>query len=81
VATKSAFDSASERQWMAQWRKAAAALEGQRARELREMTEEQASAAAEALLDLAGSAPLNPSRETHSGLVELQSYLKKLRSQ
>jgi hypothetical protein len=66
---------------MAQWRKAAAALEVQRATELREMTEEQASAAAEALLDLAGSAPLNPIRETHSGLVELQSYLKKLRSQ
>jgi hypothetical protein len=45
------------------------------------MTEEQAAAATEALLDLARSAPLNPGRETHSGLVELQSYLKKLRSQ
>jgi hypothetical protein len=66
---------------MAQWRKAAAALEEQRARELREMTEEQAAAATEALLDLARSAPLNPGRETQSGLVELQSYLKKLRSQ
>lgn len=70
-----------QRQWMAQWKKAASALEAQRARELCEMTEEQAAAATEALLDLALSVPLHPSRETHSGLVDLHSYLKKHRPQ
>lgn len=43
------------------------------------MTADQAAAAVSAVLDLATSVPLRPARESHSGLVELQAYLKKLR--
>ena len=68
-----------QRQWVAQWKTAARALSEQRAKELREMTAEQAAAAVSAVLDLATSVPLHADREFHSGLVELQAYLKKQR--
>ena len=51
-------------QWLAQWKRAAQALSQQRAKELREMTTEQAWAASAALLDLALSLPIRPDRET-----------------
>lgn len=70
-----------QRRWVAQWKAAASALRSQREQELRTMTVEEAWAATDALLQLAESSPLDSKRETHSGLVELQSYLQRLRTQ
>jgi hypothetical protein len=61
------------REWMAQWRAAASELAEQHARELRELTGEQARAAAESLLELGASLPLAPDRERTSGLVVQQA--------
>jgi hypothetical protein len=58
---------------MAQWREASLALAEQRTRELREMTAEQALAAADALLSLALVIPLAPARLTDSGLARQQA--------
>jgi hypothetical protein len=62
-----------EQAWVAKWREAGPALAEQRAQELREMTEAQALAAAEALLSLALVFPLSTSRLTDSGLVRQQA--------
>ncbi len=69
-----------QKKWVAQWKKAASGLDEQRARDLAGMTDAQASAAIAAVLDRAASLPLRSDRETHSGLVELQAYLRKLGS-
>jgi hypothetical protein len=61
-----------EQAWVAHWRRAGAALARQRARELRELTPEQALAASEALLALALTVPLGPRRVADSGLVAQQ---------
>jgi hypothetical protein len=67
-----------EQVWVAQWCEAGPALAEQRARELREMSEAQALAAAEALLSLALLHPLNASRLTESGLVRQQALFHRL---
>jgi hypothetical protein len=79
MASSKSLTADEQRQWVAQWKTASRALSEQRAKELREMTADQAAAAVSAVLDLATSVPLRPARESHSGLVELQAYLKKLR--
>ena len=56
-------------------------LSEQRARELRGMTAPEAWAAIDSVLALPLSNPLPKERLTHSGLVELQEYLKQLRLQ
>jgi hypothetical protein len=66
-------DRSVEQAWVTRWREADLALAEQRARELREMTDEQALAAAEALLSLALVVPLAPSRLADSGLVRQQA--------
>jgi hypothetical protein len=60
---------------MTQWRDAAVALEEQKSRELRTMTEAEALAATHAILDLGASLPLAPDREVTSGLVVQQALL------
>lgn len=61
---------------VAQWQDAGATLADARRRELREMTDEQALAAAEQLLDLARHLPL---KSTGSGLVEQQRLFARAR--
>jgi hypothetical protein len=68
-----AVDRASERAWVMQWRHAAVALEEQRRRELRALTEQEALAASDALLCLAAALPLDTRRLTDSGLVRQQA--------
>ena len=64
---------------MAQWRAAAVALADQRARELADMTDAAALAAAEAVLSLAALASLHVDRLESSGLVELEALLHRHR--
>jgi hypothetical protein len=65
--------SEAEREWLRQWSRATTALADQRGRELAAMSDEDALAAADAVLDLAALAPLNPDRVSSSGLVEQQA--------
>ena len=62
-------------EWMDQWQRAGRALAKQRARELREMTEEGARAATVDLLDLGARTPLPEHRLRWSGLVVQQALL------
>ena len=64
---------ADERQWIEQWRAAGQALRAQRARELAALTDEEALAAADALLTIAAAAGLPPVHRTTSGLVQQQA--------
>ena len=61
-----------QREWLKQWESAGPALAERRKKELRELSERRALAAAEALLSLVTSAPLDPSRHDYSGLGEQQ---------
>src|SRR5688500_2388746 len=63
------------RAWMAQWRAAGPALAEQKRHELRALTDDQARAATDALLELGASLPLHSSRESSSGLVTQQAVL------
>jgi hypothetical protein len=65
-------DHAAQRRWLEQWRGAAVALQEQRRRELRLLTDERALAASDALLSLASAQALSPHRRDNSGLVEQQ---------
>lgn len=66
--------------WMEQWRSAGPELEEQRARELREMTDEQARVMTDAVLDLGARAPILPDRRQWSGLVVQQALFHGKRS-
>jgi len=66
-----------EQKWLAQWRRAATALEDQERRELESLTDEDALKASDALLALSSTASLEPGRTETSGLIELQSLLHK----
>lgn len=66
-------DSHAQQRWMRQWRSASVTLEEQRRKELREMSAQQALAAADALLSLAPLVALHPARLTDSGLVRQQA--------
>jgi hypothetical protein len=68
-----------ERRWIEQWRAAGPALAALRRRELREMSDEQALAAAESLLALAAVLPLDPKPSERSGLVAQQALLHRRR--
>lgn len=65
--------------WLKQWRAAGPALEEVRRRELRELRDDEALAAAEALLSLAASSPLPEERRVSSGLVAQQALLHRRR--
>jgi hypothetical protein len=62
-----------EREWVRQWRDAAVSLAEQRQKALRQLTDQQALAASEALLSLVTTVTLSPSRRTSSGLVQQQA--------
>ena len=64
-----------ELEWARQWRDAAEALADQRRRDLRQMSEADALAAADNLLSLAKTVLLSPARRASSGLVEQQAIL------
>ena len=61
--------------WLKQWQAAGPALEEVRRRELRRLRDDEALAAAEALLSLAASSPLPEERRVSSGLVAQQALL------
>jgi hypothetical protein len=65
--------------WMRQWREAARALDQDRRAALAALTDEQALAASEAVLSLAGAHPPSPARRTTSGLVEQQALFHRQR--
>ena len=66
------MDVVAQRAWMQQWRQAATALEEQRRRELRLLSDHDALATSEAVLSLALLTPIPPARLTDSGLVSQQ---------
>jgi len=68
-----------EREWLAQWRQAGAALERVRANELARLCGADALAAADALLAIGATMTLPASRVAWSGLVELQRQLHRNR--
>jgi len=68
-----------EREWVAQWQRAAVALAEVRARELASLSDTQALAAADTLLAIGARAPLQVHRRTWSGLVEFQRLLHRRR--
>jgi hypothetical protein len=61
-----------EREWLAQWRRAGAALERVRADELAHLRSAEALAAADTLLAIGASMPLPADRVAWSGLIDLQ---------
>jgi hypothetical protein len=69
-----------EREWLAQWRRAGAALEQVRSDDLANLSHAEALRAAETLLALSGSTPLPADRALWSGLIELQRQLHRGRS-
>ena len=64
-----------EREWMAQWRRAADALARVRAAELSHLSAADALAASETLLAIGATMPLSLERLTWSGLIEFQRIL------
>jgi hypothetical protein len=66
---------ADQRRWIAQWTAARSALRAQRAAELAALSDEQALAAADALLSIGQLADMAPARRTSSGLVQQQALL------
>ena len=65
--------------WLKQWQAAGPALKVVRRRELRELRDDEALAATEALVSLAGSSPLPEDRRRSSGLVAQQALLHRRR--
>ncbi len=65
-------------QWLRQWKSAGPALAEVRKRELRELTDEEALRASEAVLSIPAP-PVSPERWTTSGLVEQQAWFHRLR--
>jgi hypothetical protein len=74
-----AMDEGAARAWMAQWRGAEQALAAQRKRELRALSPRDALAASDALLSIAVSIALPPSRLRSSGLVAQQALFHRRR--
>jgi hypothetical protein len=68
-----------QREWMAQWRQAGAALERVRADELARLGDADALAASEVLLALGATVPLPMDRVTWSGLIDCQRRLHRKR--
>lgn len=67
-----------QKQWLEQWRFAEKALWEQKRQELQNLTEQQALADSDMLLEMALSAWRDPKMETYSGLVEQQRLFHKL---
>lgn len=67
-----------QRLWLGQWQDAAAALQQQKANDLRSLSASEARQAAGTLLSLAGQIYHDPKRWRTSGLVEQQRWFQKL---
>lgn len=67
------MEATAEQLWLAQWQEAAVALEEERRRRLAQLTDAEALRDADAVLALAGTAPVSEERGTSSGLVVQQS--------
>ena len=63
--------------WMEQWQAAASALQQQKAKDLRTLSDSEAGQAIESLLSLAGQIYTDPKRWQTSGLVEQQRLFRK----
>jgi hypothetical protein len=72
-------DARLHRKWLAQWRRAGAALKRVRADELAILSAADALAASETLLAIGAQVPLSVDRLTWSGLIEFQRYLHRRR--
>jgi len=68
-----------EREWMAQWRRAAPALAQVRADELARLPAAEALAATDTLLAIGAKVALPVDRLTWSGLIEFERYLHRPR--
>lgn len=68
-----------EREWMAQWRRAGAALAQVRADELAGLSAADALAATDTLFAIGATVPLDADRLTWSGLIDFQRYLHRRR--
>lgn len=66
------------RRWVAQWRFAAIELPRQKRRELRALTEKEAIATADMLLDMKSNGWSPPERRVSSGFVEQQRLFARL---
>jgi hypothetical protein len=66
-------DAEAQREWLRQWKDAAAALAALRRGELARLSDERALAASEALLSLVTTVSLSPRRLHWSGLVQQQA--------
>jgi hypothetical protein len=71
---------AAQAEWMRQWRGAAQALAEEHRVRLAALTKEEALAASEAVLSLAGSVPLSAARRTTSGFVQQQALFQQART-
>jgi hypothetical protein len=72
-------DAALAQQWVAQWRRGGVALDRVRATELARLSDADALAAAETLLDIGASLPLPVDRVTWSGLIDCQQLFHRRR--
>lgn len=68
-----------EREWLAQWRRAGAALDRVRADDLARLDDAAALAAADTLLAIGATQPLPADRVAWSGLIDLQRQLRSKR--
>lgn len=66
-----------QRLWMGQWQDAASALQQQKVKDLRNLSDSEACRAVESLLSLAGQIYTDPKRWQTSGLVEQQRWFQK----
>jgi len=66
-----------QRLWLGQWRAAAIALQQQKAKDLRRLSDSEARRATESLLSLAGQINYDSKRWRTSGLVEQQQWFGK----
>ena len=69
-------DAVREREWLAQWRRAGAALERVRADDLAHLEGAAALSAADTLLAIGADLPLPADRITWSGLIDFQRMLQ-----
>jgi hypothetical protein len=74
------MDAIAQKRWLAQWTGATTALDEQRREDLRRLTPAQALTASETLLSLALTCAPATHRQAHSGLVEQQALLGRLRT-
>ena len=73
------MEESEDQRWVENWRKAGPLLEAVRAKELRALTPERALFYAEALFSIPWPEDVLARRRTHSGLLDQQDLLRRLR--